>query len=456
MGEKINRRSFMKRSSLAAGGSWLAGGTRVHMLAEEQEPAPSSPRSANDQIQLALIGAGGQGQGDTKVALQVPGVRLVAAADCYDGRLAHCRELWGDTLFTTRDYQEILARPDIDAVLIATPDHWHKQAALDAMNAGKDVYLEKPMIHLYSDGPEIIQTALKTGRILQVGSQRVSSMIYRKAKQLIDSGAIGQIIVINAWWDRNTYDPIGAFDYSIPPDASPETIDWPRFLGTAPKIAFNPEHFFQWRKWKAYGSGVAGDLFVHLFSGTHFITGSHGPTRATATGGIRHWKDGRDAADVLLGLFDYPEGFNLHLRVNFVSGAPESEGFIFNGSEGTLQIGYGVSVSRAPRRTEPGYNVGSWAKATQDEFLAEYRKKYPTEHPAGDPPLIEERYVAPPEYNDSYDHFKNFFEAVRARRPVLEDPIFGFRAAGAALLANLSLEQGKTVHWDPEKMKLSS
>src|SRR5690348_1992120 len=187
MSEKINRRNFIKRSGLAAGGSWLADGARVHMLAAEQETPPAAPRSANDQIHLALIGAGGQGQGDTRTAVQVPGVRLVAAADCYDGRLKHCREQWGDDVFTTRDYREILSRPDVDAVLIATPDHWHKQAAIDAMNAGKDVYLEKPMIHLYSDGPEIIQTAQKTGRILQVGSQRVSSMIYKKAKQLLDS-----------------------------------------------------------------------------------------------------------------------------------------------------------------------------------------------------------------------------------------------------------------------------
>ena len=434
----------------------MTGARRVHLMAEdaEQEPAPAAPRLANDQIHLALIGAGGQGQYDTRGALQVPGVKLVAAADCYDGRLTHCRELWGDTIQTTRDYHEILSRTDVDAVLIATPDHWHKQAAVDAMNAGKDVYLEKPMIHLYSDGPEIIQAAQKTGRILQVGSQRVSSMIYKKAKQLIASGAIGQIVVINAWWDRNTFDPMGAFDYSIPPDASTETIDWPRFLGSAPKIPYNPEHFFQWRKWKAYGSGVAGDLFVHLFSGTHFITGSRGPTRAMATGGMRYWKDGRDIPDVLLGLFDYPEGFNLHLRVNFVNGAPENEGFIFTGSEGTLQIGDGVTVRRAPKQPDPGYNIGSWAKATQEEFLAEYKKKYPPVHPGGEPPLAEEHYVAPPEYNDSYDHFKNFFEAVRNRNPVVEDPVFGYRAAGAALLSNLSYDQGKVVRWDPEKMKI--
>ena len=139
------------------------------------------------------------------------------------------------------------------------------------------------MIHIYSVGPEIIDAARKAQRILQVGSQRVSSLIYKKAQQFYQSGAIGQLNSVTAWWDRNY--AVGAFEASIPPDASPETIDWPRFLGTAPQIPFNAEHFFQWRKWRAYGSGVAGDLFVHLFSGTHFITGTHGPTRAMATGG---------------------------------------------------------------------------------------------------------------------------------------------------------------------------
>ena len=340
-------------------------------------------------------------------------------------------------------------------MLIATHDHWHKQAAVDAMNAGKDVYVEKPMIHLYSDGPEIIETARKTQRILQVGSQRVSSMIYKKAKQLVEAGAIGQLSVINAWWDRNPNDPVMAFDATIPPDASPETIDWPRFLGSAPKEPFNAEHFFQWKKWKAYGSGVAGDLFVHLFGGTHFITSSHGPTRAVATGGIRYWKDGRDQPDVLLGLFDYPQGFNLHLRVNFVHGAAETEGFLFTGSEGTMQVSEdAVVVRRLPRPPAPDYDIASFANATQEKFLAEFQKKYPPVHPSGEPAAEEERYAAPTGYNDVYDHFKNFFEAVRSRRPVVEDPVFGFRAAGAALLANVSYEQGKIIQWDPEAMKI--
>src|SRR5450755_166543 len=178
---ELNRRSFFKVAGAATAGTLL--GERTHMLAAEQTE-PTGTVSANDHIQIALIGAGIQGQGDTKVAVQVPGVKLVAVADCYDGRLEHSKELWGNDLMTTRDYREILARPDIDAVIIGTPDHWYKQASVDAMKAGKDVYCEKPMIHLYSDGPEMIEAARSTKRILQIGSQRVSSVIYIKAKEV--------------------------------------------------------------------------------------------------------------------------------------------------------------------------------------------------------------------------------------------------------------------------------
>jgi predicted dehydrogenase len=426
-------------------------GTKVHALSAIQSE-PGKPVAANDHIQVALIGAGWKGQEDAAVAVQVPGVKLMAVADCYDGRLAHSKELWGNDVFTTRDYNEVLARKDIDAVIIGTPDHWHKQASVDAMKAGKDVYCEKPMIHLYADGPEMIEAARATKRILQVGSQRVSSLLYIKAKELLEAGAIGKLNMVTARWDRNS--AMGAWNYTVPLDASPETCDWPRFQGTAPKIPFNAEHFFQWRKWKAYGSGVAGDLFVHLFSGTHFITGSKGPTRGMATGGLRFWKDGRDVPDVMLGLFDYEEGFNLSLRVNFVDGGEESEGLIFTGSEGTMEIGGGgVTVSRVPRSQAPGYAIGSYTEAMQKQILAEYAQKYPA-HTGHDSLGGVEKFEAPRGYSDSFDHFKNFFESVRTRKPVIEDAVFGFRAAGAALLSNLSIERGQVVKWDAEAMKV--
>lgn len=446
---ELNRRGFLKAAGAVSAASLLNG--RIHALGAMQTE-PARPLAANDHIQIALIGAGIQGQSDTRFALQVPGVKLLAVADCYDGRLAHCKELWGNDLFTTRNYAEILARKDIDAVIIATPDHWHKQAAVDAMKAGKDVYCEKPMIHLYSDGPEMIETARTTNRILQVGSQRVSSILYKKAKELLEAGAIGQLNMVTARWDRNS--AMGAWNYTVPLDASPETCDWPRFLGTAPKIPFNAEHFFQWRKWKAYGSGVAGDLFVHLFSGTHFITGSHGPTRAMATGALRFWKDGRDACDVMLGLFDYREGFNLSLRVNFVDGGEESEGFIFTGSEGTMEIGGGaVTLNRVPRQKAPGLMIGTYTEAMQKQIIEEYNRKYPA-HERTSGLGGYEKFVAPQDYADNYDHFKNFFKSIRTRKHPVEDAVFGFRAAGAALLSNLSVERGQVVNWDPDAMKL--
>jgi predicted dehydrogenase len=446
----LNRRTFLKVAGSATAATAL--GVKTHAL-EWTRTVPETAVAANDHIQLALIGAGIQGQGDTRTAVQVPGVKLVAVADCYNGRLDHSKELWGNDVFTTRDYREVLARKDVDAIIIGTPDHWHKQIAVEAMKAGKDVYCEKPMVHAHSEGPEMVEAARSTNRILQIGSQRVSSIIYAKAKELLASGAIGQLNMVNAHWDRNS--AMGAWDYTVPLDASPETCDWDRFLGTAPKIPFNAEHFFQWRKWKAYGTGVAGDLFVHLFSGTHFITGSNGPTRAMATGGLRFWKDGRDANDVLLGLFDYGDGFNLALRVNFVNGGEESEGLIFTGSEGTMEIANNsVSVSRVPREKEPGLMIGTYSNAMQERIRDTYHQKYPPSHPSGPPAVAVEKYVAPEGYRDSFDHFTNFFAAVRSRQPVVEDGVFGYRAAGAALLSNLSIERGTVVKWDPEAMKL--
>jgi hypothetical protein len=174
-----------------------------------------------------------------------------------------------------------------------------------------------------------------------------------------------------------------------------------------------------------------------------------------ATGGLRFWKDGRNVPDVMLGLYDYPEGFNLNVRVNFVDGGQESEGLVFTGSEGTMIIdGYSVSLNRVPRSKEPGLMIDTFTNAMQQRILAEYREKYPVTHPAGPALAQYEKYVAPPGYDDTYAHCKNFFHSVRTRQPVVEDAVFGYRAAGAALLSNLSYDRGAEVHWNPETMKL--
>ncbi len=439
-------------------GTATAAGLGGSLLAQSATPKQFSP---NDKVQIALIGAGGMGNEDLKSSLATGGTRLIAASDIYDGRLTRIKEVYGNDIFTTRDYREILARPDIDAVIIATPDHWHQKISIDAMNAGKDVYCEKPMVQRLDDGKAVIETQQKTGRIMQVGSQRVSSIVYQKAKDLISQGTIGKLNMVEAWWDRNS--AIGAWQYSIPPDASPATIDWDRFLGRAPKVPFEPVRLFRWRNYRDYGTGVAGDLFVHLFSGMHFVTGSIGPSRVFATGGLRFWKDGRDVPDVMLGLYDYPAtatmpAFNLSLRVNFVNGAGETSGFRFVGSEGILTIGNGVTVSKQPRETEPGYTIETFAKSTQEEFLKQYREKYPKMNPNADSMRAqgEEKYLPPTGYSDHLDHHRNFVNAVRTRKPVIEDPSFGFRAAGPALASLVSYFDQRMCEWDPKTMTLKS
>lgn len=437
--------------------------TRRHFLQATGSAAAlaaQAPKvSANDKIQIATIGLGGMGTGDTETSLSVPGVELVAVADVYQGRLTRAKERWGNQVFTSRDYHDVLARKDVDAVIIGTPDHWHAQIAIDAMKAGKDVYCEKPMVQRVEDGKAVIETEKATGRILQVGSQRVSSIVYKKAQELLKSGAIGEFNMIEAWWDRNS--AIGAWQYSIPPDATEANISWDRFLGRAPKRAFEPIRLFRWRNYQDYGTGVAGDLFVHLFSGMHFITNSLGPNRVYATGGLRHWKDGRDVPDIMLGLYDYakteqhPE-FTLMLRVNFEDGSGGSHVFRFVGSEGVMTIGNGVTITRTPREAEPGYTIDTFPKATQERFLAEYRAKYPKQNVTADSlrPKSEEKYLAPPGYNDHKDHHANFISAVRSRKPVVEDGTFGLRAAGPALLSNMSYFEKRFLEWDAANMRI--
>lgn len=432
--------------------STAAAGLALPMMAQTPR------RSANDHIQVALIGAGGMGTGDAHSS-NAAGGKLIAVSDIYDGRLTRAKEVWGRDILTTRDYREVLARPDIDAVIIATPDHWHQKITIDALNAGKDVYCEKPMVQRVDDGKPVIEAARKSGRILQIGSQRVSSIVYQKARELMQAGAIGQLNMVEAWWDRNS--AIGAWEYSIPPDASQATIDWDRFLGRAPKVPFEPVRLFRWRNYRDYGTGVAGDLFVHLFSGMHFVTGAIGPQRVYATGGLRFWKD-RDVPDVLLGVYDYAASdkhpaFNLALRVNFVDGTGENSGFRFVGSEGILTIDHGVTVSKTPREAEPGYTIETFPKAVQDQFLKEYNDKYPKQRASADAirPQSEDKYLPPPGYSDHLDHHRTFLNAIRTRKPVIEDAVFGFRAAGPALLSNISYFEKRVCMWDPETMTLS-
>ncbi len=454
MGKQSSRRNFIQRVTTSVVGAAMvpevlraAGNTPAERMESLKR---LSQFSANDQIQIGLIGAGGMGTADANTAITVPGVKLIAACDLYDGRLADAKKYYGNDIFTTRDYREILQRKDIDAVIVATPDHWHKDISVAAMNSGKAVYCEKPMVHDVTEGSAVVEAQQKNKVVYEVGSQGVSSLGNEKAKELLAAGAIGKLNYAEGFWARNS--PGGAWQYTIPADGSEKTVDWKMFLNKYPDRPFDAKRFFRWRCYKDYGTGVSGDLFVHLFSSLHFITNSKGPQKIMAMGGLRFWKDGREVPDVLMGMFDYAEtaahpAFNLSLRVNFVDGTADSTYLRLVGSEGSMNVEWDkVTLTRNKAYA-----------ATDDPLLATKLNK-------DNPMAYERKKILPPDstvfkveegYKGAhFDHFTNFFTAIREKKSVTEDSLFGFRAAAPALLCNDSYFTDKAVKWDPEKLKV--
>jgi len=450
-----NRRSFIKK--LAIGSAVIATAPTIltaknksiSKLKVPQKVNLNEKVSVNDNIQIALIGAGGMGTADAKTSLKIPGVKLVAACDLYDGRIEAAKENFGKDIFTTKNYLEILDRKDIDAVIIGTPDHWHKKISVDAMNRGKHAYCEKPMVHAIEEGYDVINAQNKNNVIYEVGSQGLSSVGNEKAKELLEDGAIGELNYAEGFWARNS--PGGAWQYTIPDDASKDTVDWKRFLKDYDYIPFDPLRFFRWRNYLDYGTGMAGDLFVHLFSSLHFITSSVGPQKIAAMGGLRFWEDGREVPDVLLGMFDYPEtkqhpGFDLSLRCNFVDGTSGTTYLRLVGSEGSMDVMWDKVVLRTNEKNEP-QDAFLQEKASERNSQISSRKKML--------PPRELIYQVEEGYKGAhYYHHENFINAIRNRGKVVEDSVFGLRAAAPALACNISYRDNKFINWDPQKMKL--
>ncbi|HET9178744.1 MAG TPA: Gfo/Idh/MocA family oxidoreductase [Terriglobia bacterium] len=445
--ESISRRDFMRRTSTAAGAA-LVGKS---ILLEAENPAASpSPVPPSDTVRFGMVGIGMQGSGLLGTSIRLPGVECVAACDLYDGRhtLANAiiqRET-GKTVPATRQYKELLENKDIDCIVAAVPDHWHERIIVDACSAGKDIYCEKPMTHEVSQGFPIIEAANKNQRIVQIGSQRRSSIIYAKAKELIDSGAIGDVRLVEDTMGRNS--PCGAWVYPPPPGLSTENLDWETWQGSAPKHPFSPIRFARWRAFRDYGEGIPGDLYVHLLTGIHYIMGvTAPPERAYSQGGLFQWNvDGRDYPDQMSTVYEYPN-FRCMIRVTLDN--DEDEVVKILGTRGTIEIqGRGLTVSPQDGKDHaPCY----YASSFPPKLHAEYVKQWEAEHktaPGTAQPIEGASYHTPPGYNEDAQHLWNFFQSVRTRRPSVEDPVFGNNTAIGCHLANYSYFHKAEAMWD--------
>jgi predicted dehydrogenase len=444
----ISRRQFLQTSAVTTGALMT-----TRRIALDPARIPSSWEvPPSDRLRFGIIGVGMQGSGLLATAVTLPGVECVAASDLYDGRHALAKEIAGPKISTTRRYKELLDNKEIDCLIVAVPDHWHKQIFVDAVNAGKDIYCEKPMSHSVADGIEMVNAAKKTGRITQIGSQRVSSVICAKAKELLAKGIIGDLNLVEGSLGRN--DPTGAWEYPVPPDLSTQTLDWDTWQGTVPKRPFDGKLFARWRCWKEYGTGVSGDLLVHLVSGMNYMLGwNEPPSRVMSFGAILRFNDGRNMPDVQPVLYQYGK-IPVYLRLNLGCETPEI--YRFQGSKGILEVTE-FTITYYPQTGEdsaPSYYANSFPHDLREAYFKEWHEK--NDPAPGKEPVLEGYSYKGDSWDDERPHLWNFFQAVRSRKPVTEDYVFGHNAAIACHMSNESYFRNSAVTWDAASGQIKS
>lgn len=442
----LSRRDFVTRTLATAG---------VLGMAPTIRPASGATiQGANDRVGVGVIGAGIRGEILIRATQVTAGARIVEICDIYDGHFARAKELLGPDIRTSRDYRQLLDNKDIQAVLIVVPDHWHKTMALDAMAAGKDVYIEKPMTHRWEEGAAIIDAARTHRRIVQVGSQYQSMPSNERAIDIIKSGTLGQITLINGSIHRNT--ATGAWYYPVPPDASPETIDWKRFIGPAPWHEFDAARFFQWRLFWDYSGGLPTDLFVHLVTATHAIMGVTMAERVMAMGGRYRWKE-REVPDQISALIEYPEGFMLNLTSTSNNGHP-FPALLIMGTEGSLEYYPSrLVLHREPMLESYTYSTNHFPAAQKDRFAElqaldpqSMRPKATAGVKAPPPEVIE----LPDSGDSTQVHLAKFYDSVRTRKEPVQDAVMGHSCATVGHMVNISHRERVEARWDEKAQRV--
>lgn len=422
------RRDFLGRTAagLAAlgGASAAAAGTMKPSL-----PARSASRvvGANDRINVGMIAVGGMGGGHLRGFMAQSeaqkDIQVVAVCDVYTRRKERAKSMARlDDNGVHHDYRELLARNDVDAVVIASPDHWHAQMSIDSMAAGKDVYLQKPMTLTIEEARQVAEAATKYQRVLQVGSQHLSDPRHHKARELIQAGEIGELLWAQCTYSRNSRR--GEWNYFVEEEATPQTIDWKRWLGPAPKRSFSAERYFRWRKYWDYSGGIATDLFYHKLGPVLYAMGAQFPTRVTGSGGIYVQKD-REVPDTYATVIEYPD-FYIDISSSMANAAalryfPE----VIYGHKGTIVFENNrvLVVPEPTFMTQPGDPLKA-AKVHEVEKV-----------------------------NIGRAHTDDFFACMRSRKPPVLNGELGYQLMVAIKLGVDSYREGKVKLFDPRAQR---
>lgn len=435
----MNRRQFLTTATL---GSAMPALT-THVVAAQGSTRPAAP---SDRVRVGFLGTGARAHQLIDAALATRDIDIVSLCDAYTGRAERGKARAGGAATIANDYRAILDDRSVDAVFVVTPDHWHRRMVLDALDAGKDVYVEKPMTYAVEEGREIMAAVARTQRVVQVGSQGPSSMRERQAREVVRSGRLGQITLVRAAFNRNSAG--GAWLYPIPPDATPQTVDWQRFLGSAPARPFDLERFFRWRCYWDYSGGLAGDLFVHLVTTIHYVLDAKMPAQVVAAGATHRWKATHEVPDTIDAILTYPDGFTVNLSCTLNSSIGSDDVQIM-GTKGALTLAGGVTFTADPAGENNRWVVRSWPEPLERAYYADPKVQAsespflapPSSHPAS------ERWTFSGE-DDDIAHVRSFVDAVRSRRQPEEDATFGHHAAACAHMINRSIREGGVVRWD--------
>jgi predicted dehydrogenase len=422
--DDLSRRNFLKKS--AASAAFAVG------------PAVLPSAGANNKINIAWIGVGTRGNYlmDMFYAKSSDLASVVAVCDAYKGYQERAKEKVkskeGQDLKIYVDYRELLSRPEIDAVVIATPEHLHYHMALAAIQAKKNIYLEKPLAHTIEQGAEIVKAGEASDKVIQVGTQNRSNSLYQKAKELVAQGMVGNVHYVRAFWYRNDVPSKPIWRYNIPSDASLENTDWHRFLEDAPKRAWDPRRFYQWRLYWDYSSGISTDLLVHQTDITNYVCGKTTPLSCMASGGIYKWTDpgdDRDTPDTFSAIYEYPDKFHI-LYSSYFGNEHYGYGEQFMGDEGTIEV-------------------------NSRQYLYFYPEKYTNR--AMTPELIpaqvkdrKELQIALPK-NDNVavqSHIHNYLMSVLGKEQPIAPVHVGQQAAIGGHMATLSFKANKKVLWN--------